>query len=64
MLTRYKSDNVLLAESLANTSRFAAVASRKLARDGKYDSGGCIEIHALLQVCWSLGPAALAAFLN
>ena len=50
MSPRYKPDNVLIADTLANASRFAAVAARKLTRDGKFESGGCIEIHALLQV--------------
>ena len=47
---RYKPDNVLISEALTNASRFAALAARKLTRDGKHQSGGGIEMHALLQV--------------
>ena len=47
---RYKPDNVLISEALTNASRFAALAARKLTRDGRHQSGGGIDMHALLQV--------------
>lgn len=50
MLFRYKPDNVLIADTFINASRFAAVAARKLARDSKSESLDCTQMHALLQV--------------
>ena len=53
---------MLLADPLASASRFAAMAARKLTRDGKHGggSGSGIELHALLQVSPSMQPNFLA----
>ena len=50
MFCRYKPDNVLVSDALANASRFVALVARKLTRDGKNQSGAGIDLHALLQV--------------
>lgn len=53
--TRYKPDNVLVSDPLANASRFVALVARKLTRDGKNQSGAGIDLHALLQLVYNAG---------